>query len=468
MNIAMIGPSGVGKGTHATQLISKYGMAHLVTGELLHQNLEQHTAVGFLASRYVSQGNLVPDEVVDAMVAEWLWRQDPEQGVLFDGFPRTIDQALFLDNVFRNFNRKLDGVVFLRIADEAVESRSIGRLICSSCQTPFHIAFKPPQKQGVCDQCGGSLAVREDDIQEIIRVRLRNFNRVLQPVLDYYSASDRLLTIDGDRSIELVGQELDEAVEEIKSRAKFESTSARSYDAESVRDQGKMIPSSEASHESFDLILVGGPGSGKGTQAKQLQSHLGLTHIASGDLFRENLKNETSLGKLAKSYMDRGELVPDDVTEAMVEERLGRSDVKKGFILDGFPRTLSQAYALTEILNAGKRRIDGVVYIRVSDAEIVRRISGRLICRDCQVPYHAEFKPPRSKGICDRCGGVLYQRDDDNAETVRARLKTFHSQTAPIIDYYRDAGLLIEIDGEGELDQVAMRTRAAADNLIKP
>jgi adenylate kinase len=226
-----------------------------------------------------------------------------------------------------------------------------------------------------------------------------------------------------------------------------------------------MIPEAEATHESFDLILVGGPGSGKGTQAEKLQAHLGLTHIASGDLFRENLNNETSLGQLAKRYMDRGELVPDDVTEAMVEERLARSDVNSGFILDGFPRTLSQAHALTEILNAGRRRIDGVIYIRVSDSEIVRRISGRLICRECQTPYHADFKPPESEGICDRCDGALYQRDDDNAETIRARLKTFHSQTVPIVEYYRNAGLLMEIDGEGPLDEVVLRTRAVADGL---
>ena len=466
MNIALIGPSGAGKGTHAVNVVKEYGMAHLVTGELLHQNLERHTAVGYLAGRYVSQGELVPDEIVDAMVAEWLWRQDEGQDVLFDGFPRTIDQAIFLDEIFSDADRKLDGVIYLEIPDHVVETRSAGRLICRKCQAPFHVSLKPPQSPGACDSCGGGLAIREDDIPELIRVRLRNFNRSLQPVLDYYSNSDRLVTIDGDQSIEIVGQSINEAIESVFNKSEIAPSSVFADSAsDRFERRAPIIAESDASHDSFDLVLVGGPGSGKGTQAEHLQSYLGLTHIASGDLFRESLSSESSLGKLAKSYMERGELVPDDVTEAMVEERLARHDVEAGFILDGFPRTLAQAYALTEILNAKKRRIDGVIYIRVSDSEIVNRISGRLICRQCQVPYHVQFKPPQIAGTCDRCGGELYQRDDDNSNTVRARLKTFHQQTAPMIDYYREAGLLIEIDGEGDLDEIVGRIRSAVNEL---
>jgi len=163
--------------------------------------------------------------------------------------------------------------------------------------------------------------------------------------------------------------------------------------------------------------------------------------------------------------MDRGELVPDDITEAMVQDRLARSDTESGFILDGFPRTLPQALALEEILAGLRRLLSGVLYIKVSDEEIVRRLSGRLICRNCQAPYHREFNPPAKEGVCDACGGPLYQRDDDNPRTVRARLKTFHGQTEPLIDYYRRAGLLVEIDGEGQVSEVVARTRSAAANL---
>ena len=193
--------------------------------------------------------------------------------------------------------------------------------------------------------------------------------------------------------------------------------------------------------------------------------NLSYPHIATGDLFRENLKKETDLGKLAKSYMDRGELVPDDVTEGMVSERLARPDTEAGFIMDGFPRTLGQAEALTDILNDMQRRIDAVLYIKVSDEEIINRLSGRFICRNCQTPFHVKFKPPSQEGVCDACGGELYQRDDDNPETIGARLKTFHGQTAPLIDYYSKAGLLIEIKGEGDVSDVTKRTMASVAAL---
>lgn len=216
-----------------------------------------------------------------------------------------------------------------------------------------------------------------------------------------------------------------------------------------------------------DIVLFGAPGSGKGTQAEQICNQFNLKHIATGDLFRENLKNQTELGKLAKTYMDKGELVPDDVTAAMLRERLAQPDTEGGIVLDGFPRTLPQAEALTEIIDSTERRIGGVLYIKVSDEELVNRLSGRWICRNCQTPFHTKFKPPAKEGVCDACGGELYQRDDDKPETVRARLKTFHKQTAPLIDYYTDAGLLTEVDGEGEVPEVTKRVVAAVQSLIK-
>jgi adenylate kinase len=215
----------------------------------------------------------------------------------------------------------------------------------------------------------------------------------------------------------------------------------------------------------LDLVLVGAPGSGKGTQALALAKELLLPHIATGDLFRENLKQQTELGKLARAYMDRGELVPDDVTDAMVEERLSRADTRDGFIMDGFPRTLHQAEALREILEGQHRHVAGVIHLQVPDQEIVQRLSGRWICRQCQAPYHLQFKPPRKPGVCDACGGILYQRDDDKAETVAARLKTFHAQTKPVIQFYHNAGLLLEVNGTGSVTDVTDRTLKAAREI---
>ena len=215
------------------------------------------------------------------------------------------------------------------------------------------------------------------------------------------------------------------------------------------------------------LVLLGPPGAGKGTQAERLGKELKLPHVASGDLFRENLRNETELGLLAKTYMDKGQLVPDDVTIAMVRDRLQRPDCDQGVILDGFPRTQPQAESLDKMLAEMGRKLDGVLYITVPDEKLVRRLSGRWICRQCQTPYHTMFSPPVKEGVCDACGGMLYQRDDDKPETVRARLKVYRQQTSPLTDYYRQARLLVEVDGAGDIETVSAALLKAARKLVK-
>ena len=209
------------------------------------------------------------------------------------------------------------------------------------------------------------------------------------------------------------------------------------------------------------IILLGPPGSGKGTQAATVGESLNLPHVASGDLFRHNLGNETELGLRAKVYMDRGELVPDDITIAMVLDRLSQPDCAKGALLDGFPRTLAQAEALDQALNAQGHSVSVVTLITVPNEVVVERLSGRLICRECQTPFHKTHNPFRT---CphDKCQGEhLYQRDDDKPETVRSRLKVFWQQTSPLIDYYRDQGVLIEVKGDQPLETVEAELRAA-------
>jgi adenylate kinase len=209
------------------------------------------------------------------------------------------------------------------------------------------------------------------------------------------------------------------------------------------------------------IILLGAPGAGKGTQAVMLAEKMKLVQVASGDLFRQALANETGLGKKAKEYMDKGQLVPNEITIQMVLERLARPDVKEGAILDGFPRNLEQARALDAALAGQSKGIDKVVYIKVSEGELLKRLGGRWICRSCQAPYHEVESPPKVAGKCDRCGGELYQRSDDNVETVKNRLKVYFAETSPLIDYYKEAGKLLEINGEGGTADVSRRIATA-------
>ena len=202
------------------------------------------------------------------------------------------------------------------------------------------------------------------------------------------------------------------------------------------------------------IILLGAPGAGKGTQAATLHEQLNAPHIATGDLFRAALSQGTPLGLEAKSYMDRGELVPDDVTVRMLLERIAQPDAADGYILDGFPRSLAQAEALDEALTSRNETVDKVLLVDVSEDELVRRLSGRWICRACQTPYHAVNNPPKTEGVCDADSGELYQRDDDKPETVRNRLGVYRDQTAPLIDYYTAQEILTSINGEQEIEGV--------------
>jgi adenylate kinase len=204
----------------------------------------------------------------------------------------------------------------------------------------------------------------------------------------------------------------------------------------------------------MDVILLGAPGAGKGTQAKFLEEHTGLVHVASGDLFRAALRQGSELGMLAKSYMDRGELVPDEVVIRMIIERISEPDCANGVLFDGFPRTKEQARALEEQLKAYQRKIDHVLYLQVPSLVLLRRIAGRQTCKTCGSIYNIYYFPSIRAEVCDTCGGKLYQRSDDSMETARHRLTVYFEQTMPLIEYYREQGNLIEIDGQREITNV--------------
>ena len=202
------------------------------------------------------------------------------------------------------------------------------------------------------------------------------------------------------------------------------------------------------------IVLLGPPGVGKGTQAKIIAEQTGLPHISTGDLFRENIKNNTELGQLAQSYMNKGELVPDEVTISMVRERLTRYDCANGALLDGFPRTPAQADALEKLLASFSGKVDYVPYITASEEVLITRLSGRWTCRGQGHVFHEKFNPPQQEGICDYDGSELYQRDDDKSDTVKRRIQVYLEQTAPLITYYRERDILFEIDGSQPIEQV--------------
>lgn len=215
----------------------------------------------------------------------------------------------------------------------------------------------------------------------------------------------------------------------------------------------------------MNIILMGLPGAGKGTQASEIVKKFPIPHISTGDMFRKAIKDETDLGKEAKSYMDCGELVPDEVTVGIVKERISEDDAKKGFLLDGFPRTIDQAESLSQIMSELDREIDAVINIEVPEEELMNRLTGRRICEKCGTTYHLVFNPPKVDGICDIDGGKLYQREDDNPETVSNRLSVNVKQSKPILEYYNNKGVLKNIDGSKDIDEVTKDVIDILDHL---
>jgi adenylate kinase len=215
------------------------------------------------------------------------------------------------------------------------------------------------------------------------------------------------------------------------------------------------------------LVLVGPPGAGKGTQAQFLSSHLSIPKISTGDIFRNNVSHGTALGRRAQAYMERGDLVPDEITIAMVTDRLADDDAGSGFLLDGFPRNVPQAETLKKLLSAWDTRLDVVLELVVDDDEVVRRLSGRRTCRRCGRVWHATFDPPSRPDICDDCGGELFQRDDDREETIRHRIEVYQQQTSPLIAFYADEGILLGIDATGPVDEITDRALNALRRFIR-
>lgn len=215
----------------------------------------------------------------------------------------------------------------------------------------------------------------------------------------------------------------------------------------------------------MNIIFMGPPGAGKGTQSEFIVANYGLVHISTGDIFRDAIKNETNLGLEAKSYLDGGKLVPDSLTIDIVKERLAQSDVESGFLLDGFPRTIEQAKALDTMLVESNRKIDLALNLEADFDALIERLTARRICKDCKTSYHLEFNPPKVIDVCDKCGGELYQRSDDNEEKAIVRLNTYNEETKPLVEYYEKTGLLRNVDGLQSIDKVFEDIKAIIEEV---
>lgn len=237
-------------------------------------------------------------------------------------------------------------------------------------------------------------------------------------------------------------------------RCKFLCSEAMETDREALSFQRVLLEYKKGGRKFMKLIMLGAPGAGKGTQAKKIAAKYQIPHISTGDIFRANIKAGTELGMKAKSYMDQGQLVPDEVTIGMLLDRISQNDCQNGYVLDGFPRTIPQAESLTAALKERGEKMDYAVNVDVPDANIVERMSGRRACLGCGATYHIVYNAPKAEGICDACGEKLVLRDDDKPETVQKRLSVYHEQTQPLIDYYKQEGILAEVDGTQDMEKV--------------
>ncbi|MEM5812958.1 MAG: dTMP kinase [Candidatus Aenigmatarchaeota archaeon] len=419
-NIIIIGQQGSGKGAYAQGLCKKFGYVHISTGDLLREEIKKSSEIGKKIANLVSSGVLVPDEIVTDLLEKKL--KEVKAPFILDGYPRTEKQIYLLNEILKKINKKIDLVISLVLPDELSIERIVNRRTCKSCGWVCNIKFMPPKVANKCDKCGGELYQREDDREDIVKKRLEEHHKQVKPILEYYSSLGLVKEIDSSREYEVVMKDIETLIENFSKEF-------------------------QPSNKKYAIVLLGPPGSGKGTLAKNISEKLNLLHIETGKIIRDEIEKGSEIGLRVKEEVSQGKLVSDEIINSIVKENLKRIEDKNGVIFDGYPRRISQAEALKNMI-----KVDLVINLVAPEKILIARITGRRTCKNCGEVYNLadinevidgivyRMPPllPKVANKCDKCGGELYQREDEKEDVVKKRLEEYEKETRALIDYYKN------------------------------
>mmetsp|Transcript_67936 Transcript_67936/g.163099 ORF Transcript_67936/g.163099 Transcript_67936/m.163099 type:complete len:478 (+) Transcript_67936:95-1528(+) len=438
----LFGPPGAGKGTHAPRIVARLGAPQLSTGDMLREAVAAGTEIGQKAKSVMESGGLVSDDIVVGIIADRIKQDDCKNGFVLDGFPRTVKQAEMLDDMLASTSEKVKSVLALEVPDAVLTERICGRWVHKASGRSYHVKNKKPKSlpEGATpttenmldDETGEPLMQRADDTEEALKKRLEGYHEQTVPILAHYEPAGVVSRVDADKDMEVIWSSISQVLSLIAPRT--------------------------------IMILFGPPGAGKGTHAPRIVDKLGTPQLSTGDMLREAVAAGTEVGIKAKSVMESGGLVSDDIVVGIIRDRIENADCRKGFILDGFPRTVEQAKMLDTMLNSSGEAVKTVLALEVPDAVLTERICGRWVHKASGRSYHVKNKKPKSlpadaaptaeNMLDDETGEPLMQRADDTEEALKKRLEGYHNQTVPILAHYEPKGVVTRVNANQDMDSI--------------
>jgi len=438
----LFGPPGAGKGTHAPRMVDRLGTPQLSTGDMLREAVAAGTEVGKKAKSVMESGGLVSDDIVVGIIADRIKQDDCKQGFILDGFPRTVEQAKMLDEMLSKTSEKVKSVLALEVPDEILTDRICGRWVHKASGRSYHVKNKKPKslpdgatpstENMLDDETKEPLMQRADDTEEALKKRLEGYHAQTVPILAHYEPTGVVSKVDANRDMDAIWSSIAKVLSTIAPRN--------------------------------IMILFGPPGAGKGTHAPKIVEKLGTPQLSTGDMLREAVAKGTEVGLKAKSVMESGGLVSDDIVVGIIRDRITLADCCKGFILDGFPRTVEQAKMLDSMLENAGEKVKTVLALEVPDEVLTERICGRWVHKASGRSYHVKNKKPKSlpdgatptveNMLDDETGEPLMQRSDDTEEALKKRLEGYHAQTVPILSHYEPTGVVSRVNANQDMDTI--------------